>query len=170
MGEEALLDPVVYDPTLADLARRIALLEQAPQVLPPVGLSPVPYDVAVSIDWYCNVTAAVFGASGASPWAAQMPRVARRGLFVAIPWITEAGTTGEVRLTAASGSAQAGTVTLPAASSGTVTYRWLHNLPLWYTSYNLDVWARRTGGANNVRIGYPSCFMVDAAGCTLTGL
>lgn len=174
MGEGLLLGPSSAGAEALqdrDELRRVGALETRPRVQAPVSLSPVPYIPGPQTDWYSNITnGAAFGAGNDSPWAAQMPRVAHRGVFASIPWITEAGTTGEIKLTAASGTKQAATVALPAASSGTVVYRWLHGLDLWLASYNLDVYARRASGANLVRVGYPHIYMIEARGCTATGL
>lgn len=149
------------------LAERLADLGQRPQVVAPLAVVATPYLLTPSADFYLPYTAAAYGSGS---WSGIMPRIAHQAVYCRFNWRTGAGTTGEVRLTAASGTQLATAIVLPAASSGTITYKWLHGLPVWVASYNLDLEAKRTGGANLVEIQAPQYYLVDPAGCTAAGI
>ena len=172
LGRGAYLDPLIDAAARErrDASERLRNLESRPQVVPPVAIVSTPYLLNPSADWYVPYTGAAFGAGG---WSGIMPRVAHPGVYCRFNWRTGAGTTGEVRLLSNAGFAPGGStaiVALAAASSGTITFLWLHGLPLWITSYNLDLEARRTGGANSVEIQAPLLYLIDPSGCTATGL
>lgn len=132
--------------------------------------------------WYIPVTDGNYsdhGQVGNHPWAANMWIVHRRGIYVQVPWTTDAATTGQLRLYfSVSGVAYtSGAVTLGAASSGTATFKWIHGAPLWVDAGAYGTWivteAQRTGGAGNVNIGFPQsgCLqVVPRTGFTSTGL
>ena len=150
---------------------RLAAVELRPQLLPPVvhpGRPVQPLDV-VALDGYQNITSATF----VTCWDTLMDRIVHEGFYVAIPWETETGTTGEVQGFLYSGLYTTSAVALPAASSGVLTFRWLHGQELWTsTDVSAGFQARRTGGSNNVRIGPPvtGLVQVDPRGCTTTGV
>lgn len=171
----------IPDPLSSDFAKRSVLAVQdrvdnvafRPQAIDAIAFQANPYRPGVvDSQWRQAITDSVLGSTspGGSPWFWVVPRVARLGVRCEIPWQTEAGTTGQVQLTAAGGALLTTAVSLGAASSGTVTYNWLHGRDLWSGHVNFDLWARRSGGANNVLIGYPRFWLVDPAGCTVTGL
>ena len=125
--------------------------------------------------WYIPVIAGTFdGSQATQPWVVQLDRVAHRAIQIAIPWATDTGTSGELRLKIDIGApnSPSSVRTLAVASSGVATYNWLHGLVPFA---NNDVWliieARRTGGAGNVNIGYPQGGAVqgDATGATVGG-
>lgn len=152
---------------MADVETRLSALELRPQVIAPIGLAPAPIGGGtITVNWEVEITNAAFG----TVWEAQVSRWSRQALWAVVPWRTEAGTTGELRVEA-SFSTTSGTVTLAAASSGTATFRWLHSQDVWSPAASLAAWvtARRTGGANKVVIGYPYLALVDPAGATLNG-
>lgn len=171
---EAVLDPFgpeAAHATDADLRRRIEALEARLQAVPALAVPATPYlPGTVDASWRQAVTDPTFGAGNTSPWVFVVPRVARSACRCEIPWATDGATTGEVQLTAASGTLLTTAVALAAGSSGTVTYNWIHGRNVWSGHVNFDVWARRSGGAGNVYIGYPRFFLVDPAGCTTTGI
>ena len=154
-----------------EIEERLAALEMRPQLLPPInhpGRPVQPLDVA-ALDGYQNITSGTF----VTCWDTIMDRLCHAGLFVQFDWQTQAGTTGEVRATLFGGLYVTSVITLGAASSGTATFRWKHALPLWTTTgVSASIEARRTGGANNVRIGPPlsGLVQVDPRNCTLTGV
>lgn len=165
-GEGAVLDPLALD-RVAELARRVDALEQRPKVVPPIAAVTTPYLISPGADWYMPFTNAAYGAGS---WSGILPKVALPGVYCRFAWRTGAGTTGEVRLLAGGGATMTSAVALAAASSGTITFHWLHGHTLWQASQNLDLEARRTAGANLVEIQAPIYYLTDAAGCTLTGL
>lgn len=165
MGE-LTLDPLLADPAF-DFERRIGALEQRPQVVAPVAVIATPYLLTPSADWYIPHTNAAYGGGG---WSGIMPRISHQGVYCRFAWRTGAGTTGLVALHAASDTRTTSDVVLPAASSGVITFRWLHGLPLWAASYNLDINCKRTGGANLVEIQTPLFYLTEPAGCTASGL
>lgn len=170
---DTLLDPVegAAGAELAQLLNRISALEARLQAVPPIAFQAGPYlPGVVDSQWRQAITAATFGVGNTSPWAFIVPRVARTACRCVIPWATDAATTGEVKLTAAGGTLSTSAVALAANSSGTVTYNWIHGRAVWSGHVNFDLWARRTGGAGNVYIGYPTFYLIDPAGCTTTGI
>ena len=172
MGD-VILDPVANEnaATIQQLRVRIAALEARLQAIPAIALPASPFAPGqVDSSLRIAVTDPTFGAGNTSPWFSVVPRWARSAIYAEIPWATDAATTGEVKLTAVSGTLQTTAVALAANSSGTVIYNWIHGRGLWTGHANVDLWARRTGGAGNVYIGYPRMWLVDPAGCTTTGL
>jgi len=126
--------------------------------------------------WYIPVTSAVYGVQVAQPWFIFLDRAFKLGFSIVIPWKTDSGTTGEIRLAeffniAPNGPTSA--IALPANSVGNVAFKWLHGIPL-YTSFDvyITVEARRTSGAGNVSIGYPlgGGLQCGPEGCTVDGL
>jgi hypothetical protein len=130
------------------------------------GFSPIGGSGPPSSMWLIPVTTAAFDGSVATrPWICQLDRLTTLALRVAVPWVTDAATTGEVRLTLpalggfpTAGNSPTAAVTLGAGSSGLVSFAWVLE-------------ARRTGGSGNVNIGYPGTGAVQCqpAGCTAAG-
>lgn len=171
MGE-AILDPFAYDPTLADLVRRVAMLEQQPKVTPPFLYTPIAQASSVAPDasWYAGHTNANFSDAAARSWSVPIARLNKVAVWCRIAWTTPAATTGEVKLQEFLSGAATSAVALAAGSSGTQTFVWLHNLPLWSAQLLFDVRVRRTGGAGTVLVQAPSFALVDPLGATLTGI
>lgn len=172
MGEGPILDPYALDPRPADLLRRVGAFEQRPKVQPALFYQAVPYQssVAPNASWYSGHTNAALGDSGGSPWAIPLPRVGRIGAYCRVAWTTDAATTGELRLTAQSGTKLAAVIALAAGSSGVAVWKWLHGLTIWQGAVNFDLYARRSGGAGTVYVQAPVFALVDGEGCTLTGV
>lgn len=168
-GIGPILDPIglaAEGRDLAGIMRRLEALERQPQLIPPTAHPGRPVQ-ALSLDGYQNVTSG----SLVVCWDTVLERVVHQAVFLIVPWATEAGTTGELLVTV--GGASTSTVVLPAASSGSQTFRWRHGLAPWTNSeVYCALWARRTGGANNVRIGVPYTGFVqcDPRGATATGV
>jgi hypothetical protein len=156
------------DPEVA-LSGRVRALEAEPQLLPPIPHPARPFQsLSAALDGYMDITSGGL----VTCWDTIVDRLVHRGVFVRIPWQTQAGTTGELRLLV-NGFRASSAVALPAASSGELTFRFLHFLTLWTTvDAPLAIQARRTGGANAVRIGppYTGFVQVDPRGCTSTGI
>jgi hypothetical protein len=159
---------------------RLNAEHRAPQLIEGLTYPLAPYGGAGAPTglWYIPVTAATFTRlQDSEPWLCTMERLVRKGILVRVPWTTDAATTGELRLEGGGGiqgltpNEPTAAVVLPAASSGIVTFRWLHGAPLWGVGASLFVAARRTGGAGNVNIGYPfgGVVQIDPRGCTVTG-
>lgn len=148
---------------------------RAPRLVQPIAYPLFPYGGASApgSDWYIPVTGAAFGVQATTPWIFQPDVLAHQGIILQVPWRTGAGTTGEMRLALNVSSPNAPTpaVTLPAASSGTLIWRWLHGVDPWTESVGGSIEVRRTAGANNVEVGYPlGGFIVTGPdGCTTTG-
>lgn len=126
--------------------------------------------------WYIPVISATFNNTQPSqPWLIFMDRTFKLGFSVLIPWKTDSGTTGELRLNEFFGIAPNGptdAVSLPANTSGNVQFKWLHGIePYVHFDTYVVIEARRTGGAGNVNIGYPlgGGLQVGPEGCTETG-
>ncbi len=146
------------------IEQRLTNLEARERVVVPAPLFPRPVNAFPSSDWYQATTAAGF-----TPlWEMIVPRWTALGAWVEFDWRTGAGTTGEVRLLSALGNASSAVV-LGAASSGTITFRWLHNEDIWTDSV-LWLTARRTGGANSVEVAFPHAALIPPTGCTLAGV
>lgn len=145
------------------------------ELSPPVAYTASPYGGSGPPDasWYIPVTAATFdGTQASQPWVTRLDRVCRMGFGCKVRWITDASTTGEVRLWMTGAPNNPTTaIALPAGQSGIATFRWLHGWPPWS---GVDPWitieARRTGGAGNVRIGLPIGYQVGPKGCTVGGV
>lgn len=106
------------------------------------------------INYILTDTAAVKNVTSGSfveTWRNYVPALEGRGVEVLIPWVTGAGTTGELRIDS---NIPSNTVAypLPAASSGVAFARWLHGGVLGSGPVVFSVMARRTAGANNVSI------------------
>jgi hypothetical protein len=155
----------------AALGERIGNIEARPQAVAPVPLIPRPISVFPSADWYQPVTSATFQ----SVWEGLPTRWSHLAVWAIVPWRTGAGTAGELRLQRYGGDLDAtydttDAVALAAASSGEVTFRWLHGSPIWGLGGIVYIDARRTAGANNVEIGHPSVVLIDPAEATQAGV
>lgn len=162
---ERLGDPIAAAATdaIARLDNRVRMLEAAGQAIPAI---PFPMIPGLNID--AALGAIVTGAAFTSAWLAVVPRIARSALRVEIPWFTPAATTGEVYISLGSGSSSV--IALGAGASGTAIFNFLHGQRLWSGIVTSAVFARRTAGAGNVMIYQPRCWLIDPAGCTVTGL
>ena len=172
MSEGAILDPYDFDNIEGDLTHRVKMLEQQPKVQPAFYYQAVPYRSSVSPNatWYAGHTNATLGGAGGIPWAIPLPVVGMTAAYCQVNWTTDAATTGQIQLTANSGSNLTSAVTLGAGSSGTVTFLWLHGLTLWRRAINFDLWARRATGAGTVYVQCPTFALVDSIGATTTGI
>ncbi len=94
-----------------------------------------------------NVTSGSF----VETWRNYVPVLEGRGVEIAIPWVTGAGTTGELRIDSNIPSST-DPLTLPANSSGVAFARWLHGGVLGSGPVSFSTMARRTGGAGNVSV------------------
>lgn len=122
-----------------------------------------------------STTSATF----ADLWRAGVPVITANALSVSIPWSTDTGTTGDLRVAVFSGTPSSlvfvgstGRVAIPAASSGFQVFNWLHSLPNGQGPYYFDVQARRTAGAANVNVYQPDFMALiggDAVGATDVG-
>jgi hypothetical protein len=133
-----------------------------------LGLDPATGNTGVSIS----------SATFTGCYAGLIPSLLHQGAQANIPWATQAGTTGELRIHATyvnssgvAASSDTTAFTLAAASSGVAGLRWLHGIPLPGTSVQFNVEARRTGGANNVFIYFPTggVALVGPSGMTAGG-
>jgi hypothetical protein len=86
-------------------------------------------------------------------WTSSVQLITHGGAAVDLAWVTDAATTGELRMQTASGNTTA--VSLPAGSSGGVQYRWLHGSPLGSGPVGFNIQARRTGGGGDVHLDAP---------------
>lgn len=172
--------PELYDDLRfkRDVAARDAAEARAPQLVFPIISPFAPFGGASPPTglWYIAVTSAIYGVEAAQPWVSRPDRLVRRAVLVRVPWTTDAATTGALKLVLplppAGSNVQTSAVVLPAASSGTQTFRWLHGVTPWTQIVAVNVEAIRTGGAGNVNIGAPEggLIQVDPAGATVTGL
>lgn len=149
----------------AALGERIGNIEARPHVVPAIPLTPAPINGVASGDWYRGITSAAF----LQAWEMAILRYTNLAIWCTFNWRTGAGTTGEVRLRTNVGGTTSSAVALGAASSGVVTFRWLHSQAIW-TADSLWVEARRTVGANLVEIQAPSVAMIDPAQATTAGV
>lgn len=96
------------------------------------------------------------------------------GYVVEVPWVTDGGTTGEIRIAnVITGGNTTDAISVAAGSSGFAVFAWLHGQPLTTGPFQPTVQARRTGGAGNVRIFAPQkSYQVAGyiAGATASGV
>lgn len=172
----------ILPPALQEVAwkrgvdKRLLEENQTGQLIVPQPWPAAPYGGSgpPSALWFIPVTAAAFDGSQASqPWVVQLDVVTHTAFKIDIPWTTDAGTSGEVRLQMTGApNAPSAAKTLAVASSGVASFIWLHGWPPYVGS---DIWisieARRTAGANNVNIGFPQGggIMVGPKGAAVTG-
>lgn len=144
------------------------------QFVTPIIFNGSPYggDGPPGTDWYVPVIASVFDSTQpCQPWAIVMDRIFKLGITATIPWRTDSGTTGEMRLTIPV-IAESSAISLPANSSGNVSFAWLHGVdPYQFYDLFMFVEARRTGGAGEVHVGQPyHVSQVGPEGCTVAGV
>lgn len=96
---------------------------------------------------------AVTSGSFVSTHEALVELIQSKAVRVRIPWTTDGGTTGEVRLFL-NGSAT-NVRSLSAGGSGEAEFKWLHGATLGTGPQFFQIQARRTGGAGNVNIYMP---------------
>ena len=109
-------------------------------------------------------------ASFQSLWRSRVELLTHKGVACTAAWVTDAGTTAEIRLS--SGFGQTSAVALAAGSSGSQQFQWLHGLALGGGPIDFELQARVTGGAGQVHLDEPfgGCEMADPLSCTSTGL
>lgn len=107
-----------------------------------------------------------------SAWTATPEIITHEGCSVTAAWVTDVGTTGEVRLTCDGSGGATSAVALPAGASGVQQFQWLHGSALGTgpTSFRLQV--RRTSGAGSVHLDQPisALALADPDQCTASGL
>lgn len=101
-------------------------------------------------------------------WSGKVFSVYHGGVRAIVNYYADAGTTGEVRISAGAGSTDA--VTIADGVSGTAEFSWLHDIALGAGPFAFDVEARVTGGGGQIHILTPDMAMVDPKVCTATGL
>ena len=103
-------------------------------------------------------------------WLARVELLTHKGAAMTAAWVTDAGTTGEIRLKASTGQTSA--VAIAAASAGTQQFQWLHGLALGGGPINFELQARRTGGAGSVHLDQPfgGLEMADPLQCDADGV
>lgn len=116
---------------------------------------------------YTPVTDAAF----VNVYQAEFSQITHLGFAATIVCTSDAGTTGEFRLSADAGGTTSA-VTVPSGSAGTMQlFEWLHGLTLATGPTSFRVQAKRTGGAGNVNVYLPArASMVDNLVCSTTGL
>jgi hypothetical protein len=96
-----------------------------------------------------------------------LERIVRPALRFWFVYVTDVGTTGEVRAVlsgATGGTFTTATVSIGSGASGATGIRWRHSYPQWTEERaTLSIQARRTGGGGNVYI-YPSYNGVEQVG------
>lgn len=172
MSEGPILDPLAPGAGVgAALADRLGALESRIQAVPPVPFPMSPYlPGSTNTSWQQTITGGTFYVGNTVPWVAVVPRIARTGALCMVPWVTDGATVGGLELSHTGATVVTSEIVLPAGSSGTATFRWLHNLDPQSGQKNFDLLARRASGAGNVYIGYPLFFLVDPAGCSIAGV
>ena len=113
----------------------------------------------------------ITSASFVNVYQAEWSQITHLGFASTVVCTSDAGTTGEFRISADAGGTTS-SVTIPAASAGTSqAFEWLHGLGLNTGPTSFRVQARRTGGAGNINVYLPArASLVDNTVCTSTGL
>jgi hypothetical protein len=159
----------------ADVERKLAARQRGPELIPPVGHPASPSGPDNSIGWW-DVTNLDSGGAYVKKWHTWAERITHQSVTVLVPWITEAGTTAQIRIRIqADGGVDIATppVACIANSSGVQTFKWLHGLARWSTTGAEISVEAITAGANylHVFIPYGGTFLqVDPRGATPTGV
>lgn len=197
------LEPDDVYARMKELERRVKALETSPRLpnssittavgtfdlsdlVPSAAVPLMPAPSAASVSVTANVTNSfMVGSTFAEIYDAVMLWIPYDSIYIAVPWATDAGTTGELDLADLNSGASPGThstaYTLPANSAGYVGMAWKHGRALGLAQRQLDgtglfrpaIRARRTGGAGNVSIFVPHEFLLCQSyltGATTNGL
>lgn len=162
-------DPLTDDRWRARVLDRLSALEARPQVTPPSMLQAMPMGGGlVTDDWYRPMSDASFSPA----WRLVVPHFTNMGLWVRVPWNTEAGTAGRLRIVVGDPVEHASDeVVLGTATSGVAEFRWLHQKAVWEDiDDEVYIQTYRTAGANYVNIGYPAAAQIDPGRCTTAGV
>lgn len=112
------------------------------------------------------VTSAVF----VKTHSAQFEIISHLGIYCWVTALSDAATTGEMRLRNTATGAFTNAVSIPAGSAGTVQqFRWLHGSALDTGPVVFEVQARRTAGAGNINIYRPPGIWMTHPGLCTTG-
>lgn len=105
-------------------------------------------------------------------WTSTPELINHLGVSTTLAWITDPGTTAEVRLSCDGSGLSTSAVALAAGSSGVQQFQWLHGADLGTGPTSFLAQARVTGGAGAVRLDEPmsALTMADPDQCTATGL
>lgn len=140
------------------------------------SMSFFPFGGAISPGGFIAITHEAFdGDVNGRPWAVLLWSIVHRGFRVRVPVLTEAGTTGEVRLALDVDGEMYYTdiVNVPDSILTFANFAWQHQVP---PRTGEEVWlyveARRTSGAGVVMVSYPpgGLAQVPPHGCTDTGI
>lgn len=132
---------------------------------------------ALNTPWIPQLTAftgvftPITDASFVNVYQSEWSQITHLGFAATVVCTSDAGTTGEFRISADAGGTTS-SVTVPAASASTMqAFEWLHGLSLNTGPTSFRVQARRTGGAGNINVYLPArASLVDNTVCTSTGL
>lgn len=169
----AIVSPLAVDP-LAHIAERLAALERAQQLLPPVISLMAPNGAgglfATDLSIVCS------SGSFVPCQSARVERVVRTGLRCYPGFATDVGTSGEAYLQITSpggGTFATSTITIASGSNFRYLFRWLHGHRLWADlGVQVDIYARRTAGAGNfwIQVPYSGVEQIDPRRCTAAGV
>lgn len=114
---------------------------------------------------------AVTSAAFVNVYQAEFSQITHEAFASTVGCTSDAGTTGEFRLSADAGG-NTSAVTIPAASAGTSqAFEWTHGLTLSTGPTSFRVQARRTGGAGNINVYLPArASLIDYLNGSATGL
>lgn len=146
------LQPETLTTWMRDMERRLRAVESAPKLLTAqYGAIRKQSEAAVF------VTSSTF----VQTWEVGVSQIVNDSFLVKFTVVTPAGTTGEVRLRAASGPGGTTAVaTIPAGVQRFVKFAWLvPGLVLGPTGQLYQIEARRTGGSGAMNVFYPDAFM-----------
>ncbi len=142
--------------------------------LPPVHVPLYPNLPGGGVTWNAGNYATLTNGSMLNIWFGSHWRCHTDALAIAIPWATDAATTGEIQVQDyVEGLPTTSTITLPAGSSGVQAFNWKHSQPIGTGPFQPAVNARRASGAGNVSIFAPYyCYMIGSSliGATATGV
>jgi hypothetical protein len=147
------LQPETLTTWMRDVERRLRAVESAPKLLTTQYGS-----VRKQSDAFVAVTSGTFAVT----WEVGISQIVNDSLYVELTVVTAAGTTGEVRLKAASiaGPPVTAVASIPAGVQRFVKFAWLvPDLPIGDNGLLFQVEARRTAGAGAVNVFYPDSFM-----------
>lgn len=165
----ALFDPLSVEPidALEDRARKLEERLQAISGIPAIPLTGVNLDDS----WRASITNLNYVYNN---YFALSVRCMRSGLRIEQPWVTPAGTTGELKMEVWTLFGPTGgdtaTIALPAASSGSAVWNYEHSLAKGAGVFSILCMARRPSGTGTVLVGHPQIDQVDLSGCSTTGV